>query len=112
MKKGRKSKEHKPPFVRLLEAGIFNPMVSKVMEMVGGKVHILVTVGDKPAIEIIFKEPDIILDIKNPILAAEAGLGEMIKRRGTITFDSKRLGSFKDMGYKIKIRYRNLEYEL
>ena len=89
-----------------------NTALSKVLEKFGGKVHILITVGDTPAIEIIFREPDIILDIKNPILAVQAGLEEMLKRRGSITFDSKRLSSFKDLGYNIKIRYRGLEYEL
>ena len=78
----------------------------------GGKVHILVTVGTRPALEVVFEENVIVLDIKNPILAIEAGLEEMIRRRHKITFDSKRLDGLKDLGYKIKIRYRGLEFEL
>ena len=78
----------------------------------GGKVHILVTVGPRPALEVIFEGKEIVLDIKNPILALEAGLEEMIRRRHTVTFDSKRLDGLKDLGYKIKIRYRGLEFDL
>jgi len=78
----------------------------------GGKVHILVTVGAKPALEVIFENSTIVLDIKNPILAIEAGLEEMVKRRGKITFDSRRLDGLKELGYKIKIRYRGLEFEV
>jgi hypothetical protein len=87
-------------------------VLEKFLERVFGKVHIYVTVGKRPAIEVIFEEPFIIIDVKNPLLAAEAGLDQMLKRRGTVTFDSKRLGGLKKMGYKIKVRFRGMEWEL
>ncbi|MFQ5647800.1 MAG: hypothetical protein ACE5FW_01055 [Candidatus Aenigmatarchaeota archaeon] len=113
MKKGRKSEKIRIfPLLKFLEFGPFNKLIAKILERVAGKVHILVTVGDKPAIEVIFEEPYITLDIKNPVLAAEAGLSEMMKRRGAVAFDSRRLDSLKDLGYRIKIKYRKFEYEL
>jgi hypothetical protein len=91
-------------------------LMEHVLERVFGKVHIYVTVGNRPAIEIIFEDPDIIVDIKNPILAIEAGLDQMLARRGKkdgkMEFSSDRLKRLKKMGYRIIIRYKMLEFEL
>jgi len=47
----------------------------------------------------------------NPILAIEAGIDQIIRRHPG-EFDSKRLGAFKNLGYKIRIKYKFLEFEL
>lgn len=83
-----------------------------LLEKTFGKVHIMITVGNKPAVEIIFEDTEIILDIKNPILAMEAGLDQMLSRRKHLTASSRRLEGLKKMGYKIKVKYKNIEYEL
>lgn len=87
-------------------------LLEALLKKTFGKVHIMVTVGSKPAIEVIFEDNEIILDIKNPVLAMEAGLDQMLTRRKEFTTSSKRLEGLKKMGYKIKIKYKNLEYEL
>jgi len=87
-------------------------LLETILNRTFGKVHIMVTVGKKPAVEILFRDSEIILDVKNPILAAEAGLDQMLSRHHQLTTSSKRLNGLKNMGYKIKLKYKNLEYEL
>ena len=87
-------------------------VLSILEKLFGGKVHILVTVGNKPAAEVILEDNEIILEIKNPILALQAGVEEMIKRGHEMAADSENLEKLKKMGYKIKLRYKSLEFNL
>ncbi len=87
-------------------------MLEEILERLFGKVHIYVTVGNKPALEVIFEDSKIIIDIKNPVLAIEAGLDQMLARKGDMDFSSRRLEGLKKLGYKIIIKYKMLEFEL
>ena len=85
-------------------------ILSEILEMITGKVHLYITVGDSPAVEVILKDKEIIADIKNPVLAFEFGIDQMLKRRAPR--DSFILKRVKNSGYKVKIRYKLLEIEL
>lgn len=71
----------------------------------------MIMVGNKPAIEVKLHDREIIIDVKNPVLAIELGLEEYFgdvknKPRGSLR---KKL---KSMGYKIKIKYKIFELDL
>ena len=82
-----------------------------ILESLFGKVHFVLMVGDKAAVEIEIKDKEILLLIKNPLYAIELGLEEFLKSRK----GNERMQLFetlKKMGYKIKIKYGLLEFSL
>ncbi len=81
------------------------------METVFGKVHFVITVGSKEAIEIKLEGKNIIVDVKNPILAIELGLEEILAKKGKKGKDSM-LNKLKSMGYTIKIKYKFIELDI
>ncbi len=94
-------------------------LLEDILETIFGKVHFMVFVGDKPAIEIKLHNRDIIVDIKNPILAIELGLEEFVGGLGQSRGSGKKeqspesvLKKIKAMGYRIRIRYKILEIDL
>lgn len=87
-------------------------MLEQILERLFGKVHVYVTVGSRPAVEVILDGKKIIIDIKNPVLAIEAGLDQFMASRGEAGMDSRTLQRLKKMGYKIIIKYKMLEFEL
>ena len=84
-------------------------VLSKIAESFYGNVHFMVMMGNKPALEIFFHNKDIIVEVKNPILAVEVGLQEVMTHR---RFDSALVDKIKSMGYTIKIKYKFLELDL
>ena len=86
-------------------------IVSDMLDIVEGKVHFYLSVGGKPAVEIIVrnKEKEIVAEIKNPLLAVELGIHQLA---GGGKYDSSILKNVKKAGYKIKIKYKMLEFEL
>lgn len=84
-------------------------LLAGILEKLMGKVRFYIYLGKKPFAEVIFNDNEIVLDIKNPVLAVEAAVEEIIKKKH---FGSKRLDILKTMGYKVKVRYKRLEFEL
>lgn len=80
----------------------------RLLEKITGKVHFYIFMGEFPVIEIKLHDKEIILDIKNPLLAAELALMELFEKKGKIKWIEK----VKKIGYKIKIRHGSLEIEL
>lgn len=75
----------------------------------------MVLVGNKPAIELKMEDKDIIVDIKNPILAIELGLEEFFISHGDKKKKSEAddiLKKLKKAGYTIKIKYKILELDI
>jgi len=83
-------------------------ILSSILENLVGDVHFYVEVGNKPAAEIKLIGKEILVEIKNPLLAAEAGLKQFTSKSGS----SVSLEKLKKMGYKIKIKYGPLEVDL
>jgi hypothetical protein len=72
-------------------------LLEEILESVFGKVHFMVLVGNRPALEIKLRDKEIVVDIKNPILAVEFGLEELLETRGKEHPDS----ALKKLKYKI-----------
>jgi hypothetical protein len=86
-------------------------LLESILETIFGKVHFMILVGNKPAIEVKLHDRDIIIDVKNPILAIELGLEEYFgdmknKPKGSL------LKKLKSMGYRIKVKYKFFELDL
>jgi peptidyl-tRNA hydrolase len=84
-------------------------LIKDVLELMRGKVHFYMYVGGSPAVEIILRDREIVADIKNPILAIELGLKQLGNRAKV---DSYVLKQIKKAGYKIKVKYKMIEFEL
>jgi hypothetical protein len=82
----------------------------ELLETILGKIHFYITVGRKPAAEIFIEKKTIIIEILNPILAIDIGIQIWLKfrkmgKKGLLTFVKK-------SGYRIKIKYKRLQFEL
>lgn len=90
-------------------------LLESVLETVFGKVHFMVMVGNKPAIELKMEDKNIIVDIKNPVLAIELGLEELVISRDDKNEKSgagRILEKLKKAGYKITVKYKIFELEI
>jgi len=81
-----------------------------LLDIMEGKVHLYLTVGKVPAVEITMQGKVIVAEIKNPLLALELGLMQLIKHRDG--GDSGMLQKLKKSGLKLKIKYKMLEFEM
>lgn len=85
--------------------------LTRLLEMVTGKASFYLTIGGKPAVEILFhdEKKEIIAQIKNPVLAVELGLHELAAggRGGSYILEK-----IKAAGYKVKVKYKIFEIEL
>jgi len=84
-------------------------LIKNILEIIRGRIHFYLYVGGSPAIEIILRDREIVADIKNPILALELGMKQLGKGR---KFDSYILKQVKAAGFKVKVKYNVLEFEL
>ncbi len=84
-------------------------LLDSFLEKIFGNVHFYIFVGKKPAAEIIINEKEIVVDIKNPVLAVEAAIEQMLKKKHV---GSEKLKQLKKMGYKVKIKYKRIEFYL
>lgn len=95
-------------------------LLESILETIFGKVHFVITVGNKPAIEIKLHDKEITVDIKNPILAIEFGLEELLEHmpsdkgsgKGKQESPESMLKKLKSMGYTIKVKYKIFELDL
>ena len=70
----------------------------------------MIFMGKHAAAEISMKGKNIIIDIKNPLIALEFGIEQILK--GEEQLDKQLLHRVKGMGYTIRIRYKMLEVDL
>lgn len=86
-------------------------LLKDVLEELCGNIHFFISFGEKPAAEVKFKDKDIIIEIKNPLLAAEVAVEEILENRKNSKF-VKYLEKIKNMGYRIKVKYKLLEIDI
>jgi len=88
-----------------------DPKKQELLEKFFSKANVIVEVDGKPSVEINFKEKTIIIDIKNPLALMGLGLDmDMLKKdKGK---DSVIRKMIKDLGYKIKLKYKFFEIDL
>lgn len=87
-------------------------MLEQILERLFGKVHVYVTVGNKPALELTVEGKEIVIDVKNPVLAIEVGADKLLSARKEGDSESRTLARLKRMGYKIIIKYKMLKFEV
>ena len=84
-------------------------LMRNILEMVNGKFHFYLYVGNSPAVEIILRNREIIADIKNPLLAMELGLKQLGKGPSLNSYILKQV---KSAGFKVKVKYKMFELEI
>ena len=84
-------------------------LMKHIHDRLWGKVHFYIFLGKKPAAEVLFRDSEIIVEIKSPILATQAAVEEMLRKKH---LGSNRLKKLKELGYKIKVRYKMIEFEM
>ena len=85
-------------------------LLEELLERLAGKLHFYVTIDNHPAAEIVIHEKAILIDVKNPVLAMEALMGEFLKQKKAGRNDVFR--SLKGLGYTVKVKYKIFEMEL
>ncbi len=84
-------------------------LIRDLLEIMTGKAHLYLSVGGTPAVEIILHGKEIVAEIKNPLLAMELGLEYALNRKKG---DHYILKQIKAAGYKVKVKYMMLEFEI
>lgn len=85
-------------------------ILSQLFNDVVGKAHFMVFMGKHAAAEINLDGKNITVDIKNPLIALEFGIEQLLKGEGEI--DVKILERVKALGYRIKIKYKMFELDI
>ena len=75
------------------------------------KANILINIGNSPAIEIAYKKGEIVIDVKNPMLLMELGIDfDFLKKSDKK--ESVIRKCLKELGFRIKLRYKFFQVEL
>jgi hypothetical protein len=74
------------------------------------KASIAILIDKSPAVEIGFRKGEFIIDVKNPILLMGLGLDIAMLRKDKGKSVIRK--AIKDMGFKIKLRYKLFEIDL
>jgi hypothetical protein len=75
------------------------------------KANVAIMIDKTPAVEISYRKGEFIIDVKNPLLLMGLGIDlDMFKKKD----DQKSVirKAIKEMGFKIKLRYKFFEIEL
>lgn len=81
----------------------------KLIEKHWGKFRFLAAMGEKPFAEITIEDKLITIKIINVVVLAEAMISHIFRKH---RFGSFKLKTLKDSGYKIRIKYRRLSFEI
>ena len=84
-------------------------MITDVLELFDGKLRLHLRIDGKPAVDVVLKPTEIVIEIKNPLLALELGLQQMGKKKD---INSYILRMVKAAGYNVKVKYKIFEIEL
>lgn len=79
------------------------PLVEDIMQTVKGRFSLLISVRDKPAVEVSVQDKAIIIDVKNPLLALELGMEHLTKDKEEKTYSLRQ--ALKERGFRIKVKY-------
>ncbi len=85
------------------------PKEKSLLEDFLGRSSLTLRVDGKEALEVKIKKHDIILDVKKPLALMDLGMKSLTsKKSGGLLF----LKGIKMLGYKVILKYKNLELEL
>jgi hypothetical protein len=83
--------------------------ITDMLEVFKGRLRFHLAVDGKPALDIVITPGEAILEIKNPILALEMGIQQMGKKPGLRSYVLK---AVKAAGYRVKVKYKLIEFEI
>ena len=84
-------------------------MITDILEVFKGRLRFHMFLEGKPAVDIVLQAGEVVIDIKNPILALEMGMHHMGEKSKT---NSYVLDMIKKAGWKVKVKYKIFEMEL
>lgn len=85
------------------------PGLGRLIEKHWGRLRFYAAMGDKPFAEIMIEDKTITIDIINAVVLMEAVISHIFKKQ---RFASFKLNSLKDSGYRVRIKYRRLEFDI
>lgn len=87
-----------------------DPKRKELIEKFFKKASVVIMMDKAPAVEICYNKGEFIIDVKNPLLLMGLGLDlDLLKKDKSKSVIRK---AIKDMGFKIKLRYKLFEIEL
>ncbi len=84
-------------------------LITDTLEIFRGRLRLHLFVDGKSAVDVVITPGETIIEIKNPILALEMGLQHMGKKKGISSYILK---AIKAAGYKVKVKYKLIEFEI
>jgi len=84
-------------------------ILKDMLEVFQGRVRLHLKLDGKPAADLVLTPREIIIDVKNPLLALEFGLKNIGKEN---PINSYIIRMAKAAGYRIKVKYKIFEIEL
>lgn len=88
-----------------------DPKRKELIEKFFRKAKIAVTIDKSTAVEISCKKGEIIIDVKNPILLMGLGIDlDLLKKKDKKNSVIRK--AIKEMGFKLKLRYKFFEIDL
>ncbi len=88
-------------------------ILRRVTESLTGDVHLYITVGEGHAAEIRLDGNVILVEVKNPLLAAVALLKQLrSNQKGSALGGKSALKKLKKLGYTVRVKYKVIDVEL
>jgi hypothetical protein len=84
-------------------------LITDILGILQGRLRLHLHLDGKPAVDVIITPGEAIIEIKNPVLALEMGLRQLGKKPGISSYVLK---AVKAAGYKVKVKYKLIEFEL
>ena len=82
-------------------------LLERLLAKLVGEMHIYVTLGERRALEVSVQEKSILIEILNPVIAAELGLEQWLLSRGKKGQPvSRTVERLKSQGYTIAVKYK------
>ena len=84
-------------------------LITDILEVFEGRLRFHLFVDGKQAVDIVLTPGEIIIEIKNPMLALEMGVQQIGKKQGISSYVLK---AIKAAGYKVKVKYKMIEFDI
>lgn len=84
-------------------------IITDILEVFSGRLRFHLFFDGKPAVDIVITTDEVIVDIKNPLVALEMGFHQIGHSNKLNSYIIKMI---KAAGYKIKIKYKVLEFDI
>lgn len=83
-------------------------LLETILGKLEGDIQLYIHFKKKPVAEVLIDKDQITVDVKNPVLAIEVVLNQLRKKK----VSSSTLKRLKEMKYKVKVKYKGLEFEV